>query len=282
MKSIDKTSSKTRLQRYLLPSLTGRGRGVGLLLLLALFCACSTDDEENNNGGGNGNIHNPTYTVTSQSDPPVWQMDWSGDQQRPNWQAPDPSLYANWTLMSVQIEEELEDYVTKDDLMALFVNGELRGCVGPDVIMGTDIVSPTFQIKAFGNETGSEPMTVSLQYYCHKLKQLFTQSAIIENWDESLGYGYDFIPDFTSGSAKYPLVTTVNVDAFLEKADIIPIGGNIIGAFVGDECRGQTVLSELGGTLLVVYGRKAGELVTLKYYDALTEQLFTIQDAVKL
>ena len=275
--------SNSRLQRYFLPALTGGAWGWVFLLAFTL-CACSEDDNENNgNGGGNGgNIHNTAYTVTSLSEPPVWQMDWSGDQQRPNWQEPNPSLYANWTLLNVQIEEELEDNVTKDDLMAIFVGDELRGCARPDIIMGTDMVSPTFQIKAYGNETGSEPINVSLQYYCHKLKQLFTQSATISDWDESLGYDDDFIPAFTSGSAKYPVVTTVNVDAFLEKADIIPIGGNIIGAFVGDECRGQATLSELGGTLLVIYGRKAGELVTLKYYEALTEQLFTIPNAVKL
>jgi len=58
--------------------------------------------------------------------------------------------------------------------------------------------------------------------------------------------------------------------------------GNLLGAFVGDECRGHVTLSELGSTLLVIYGRKAGELVTLKYYEALTEHLFTIPDAVKL
>lgn len=272
--------SNSRQQRYFLPALTGGAWGWVFLLAFTL-CACSKDDD--NNGGGNGGDgQNTAYTVVSQSEAPVWQMDWSGDQERPNWQAPDPALYANWTLMNVQIEEELESYVTKDDLMAIFVNGELRGCVGPDVVMGTDVVSPTFQLKVFGNETGAEPMTVSLQYYCHKLKQLFTQSAIIEDWDESLGYDDDFIPAFTSGSAKYPVVTTVNVDAFLEKADIIPIGGNIIGAFVGDECRGHVTLSELGGTLLFIYGRKAGELVTLKYYEALTEHLFTIPDAVKL
>lgn len=272
--------SNSRQQRYFLPALTGGAWGWVFLLAFTL-CACSEDDNENNgNGGGNGsNIHNTSYTVTSQSEPPVWQMDWSGDQQRPNWQEPNPSLYANWTLLNVQIEEELEDYVTKDDLLALFVGDELRGCIGPEIFMGTDIVNPSFEITAYGNETDADGTNVTLQYYCHKLKQIFTaQATIYFSLDESPGGKVEF----TRGSAKYPVVTTVNVDAFLEKADIIPIGGNIIGAFVGDECRGHVTLSELGSTRLVVYGRNAGESVTLKYYDALTEQLFTIADAIKM
>ena len=249
------------------------------LLASLMIGACSEDDDNNNgNGGGNGNIHNTSYTVTSQSEPPVWQMDWSGDQQRPNWQEPNPSLFAARTLLNVQIEAELEEYVTKDDQMALFVGDELRGCVGPETVLGTDVVFPSFEIKAYGNETGADGTNVTLKYYCHKLTQIFTGKATIYfSLDESPGGEMEF----TKGSAKDPVVTTVNVDAFLEKADIIPIGGNIIGAFVGDECRGQAVLSELGGTRLVIYGRKAGELVTLKYYDALTEQLYTIPDAVK-
>ena len=58
--------------------------------------------------------------------------------------------------------------------------------------------------------------------------------------------------------------------------------GNIIGAFVGEECRGLAKLSATGNTPLVIYGRSAGEWVTLKYYDAAKGILYTIPDAVRI
>ena len=36
------------------------------------------------------------------------------------------------------------------------------------------------------------------------------------------------------------------------------------------------------GTTLVIYGRNAGEPVTLKYYDASAGKLYTNPDAVKM
>ena len=39
---------------------------------------------------------------------------------------------------------------------------------------------------------------------------------------------------------------------------------------------------EGGTTQLTIYGRSAGESVTLKYYDAAKQILYTIPDAVKM
>ena len=94
------------LQEYILPSLTGRGWGrVSLCLLCLLFVACSTDDDNNNDG----------YTVDEISEAPVWQVDWNNDQERPNWTDPNASAYENWTIMMVQIEDELTPFVSEND-----------------------------------------------------------------------------------------------------------------------------------------------------------------------
>ena len=58
--------------------------------------------------------------------------------------------------------------------------------------------------------------------------------------------------------------------------------GNMVGAFVGTECRGTVTLSEYDGASFIICGRAAGESVTIKYYDAATSVLYTIPDAVKL
>jgi hypothetical protein len=51
---------------------------------------------------------------------------------------------------------------------------------------------------------------------------------------------------------------------------------------VGEECRGTVSLASSGSTQLLIFGRNAGESLTLKYYDATAGKLYTIPDAVKL
>ena len=260
-----------------------------LLLASLVWGACTSDDENagegngNGNDNGNGNGQKLTYVTTPQEEPPVWQMDWSYNQEKPRWTKPDESLYETSTPLTVTIEEALQPYVSKDDMMAVFINGELRGlATQPAVIVGDEqATSHLFVMRAYGNETGT--VKISLRYYCKKLNHIFTLSQDLDlTSDESLGTDEDFIPPFTLGSAKYPVTKTVVAEQYLMLADITPIEGNLLGAFVGDECRGHVTLSELGSTRLVIYGRKAGESVTLKYYDAISGLLFTIPDAVKL
>lgn len=245
------------------------------VLLSSLFLgACSSDDD--NNGA--------SYTETEVSEAPVWQIDWTNNQERPNWSEPDGSLYENWTTLMVQIEETLQPYASEDDLLALFVNDELRGLASPAVDVDSDQSgSILFLMKAWGNETGTETVHMSLQYYSQKLKHIFTLSDdIVLNSDETTGIEEDFIPEFTLGSAKYPIVKTVSGESALTKVGLTAAEGNLLGAFVNEECRGTATLSVSGGTPLVIYGRSEGESVTLKYYDAAKGVLYTIPDAVKM
>ena len=248
---------------------------VALLASLVLG-ACSSDDDNDSKSA--------PYTETTVSEAPVWQIDWNYNQECPDWQKPDGSLYQNWTTMMVQIEDALKPYVSEGDLMALFVNGELRGLASPAVAVGGSQTGSTkFLMKAYGNETGTETVNASLQYYSQTLKHLFTLSdRITMDSDESIGIDEDYIPQFTLGSAKYPVLKTVNVEPMLTKAGITPAQGNQVGASVGDECRGTATLTASGITPIVIYGRSEGESLTLKYYDAAKGVLYTIPDAVKL
>ncbi len=250
----------------------------------------NTNGGGNNNGGdngdnGNGGNDTPTaYTQTALSEAPVWQIDWNNDQESPNWTEPDGTFYENWTILRVQIEDELQPYVSADDLMAVFVNGELRGLASPATsLSGEQTGKEKFIIKVWGNETETETVNISLQYYNKKLKHLFTLSDNITlDSDQTTGIDEVYIPQFTYGSPKYPEVKTVSVESLLTKVGITPTQDNMVSAFVGDECRGIATLSAGGNTSLVIYGRKAGESVTLKYYDAADGILYTIADAVKM
>lgn len=248
-----------------------------MLVLLAslVLGACSSNDDDDSKNAG--------YTETALSEVPVWQIDWRNDQARPDWSEPDGSLYENWTILKVQIEEALLPFVSEDDMMALFVNGELRGLASPAVIVGTGTGTGKFLMKAYGNETGQETLHMTLQYYCETLKHIFTLSDDINlDSDETTGIEEAFTPNFTFGSTKYPVVKIVSVEGLLAKVGITPAEAGMVGAFVGEECRGTVALSESGSTSLIIYGRIAGESVMLKYYDAAKGVLYTIADAVKI
>ena len=44
-------------------------------MLATLVCACSSDDDNTN----------VAYTETFVNEAPKWQIDWSNNQERPNW-----------------------------------------------------------------------------------------------------------------------------------------------------------------------------------------------------
>ena len=255
-----------------------------VLLASLVLGACSSDDDNVIDNTGNGNSTQAAYTETAVSEAPVWAIDWTGNQERPNWTEPDASLYENWTILKVQLEDALKPYASDGDLMALFVNGELRGLASPAVNVSTGQTdNGKFLMKAYGNETGTETVNISLQYYSQQLKHIFTLSDNLKlNPDESIGIDEAYIPGFTLGSAKYSVMKTVGVETFLTKVGITPVSGCPSAAFVGEECRGTASLSVSGSTSLLIFGRNAGESVTLKYYDAAAGKLYTIPDAVKM
>lgn len=246
-----------------------------VVLLASLVAgACSCDSDATEKGG---------FSVTRVSEAPVWEVDWTSDQQRPDWTQPDASAYENWTIVMVQIEEALQPYVTDDDLMALFVNGELRGMASPAVAKGDSHAGSTkFVMKVYGNESGNETVNMSLKYYNSRLRHMFTLSDDITlSSDETTGTDEDYIPPFTMGSEKYPMMKTVDVETILTLLGIEPESG-MIAAFVGGECRGVATVELYGSSQLIIHGRTQGEKIMLKYYDEVTKTVFTISDAVKM
>ncbi len=245
-----------------------------LILLAALF-------------GGNCNpVQAAAYTVTPATEAPDWQMDWSYNQSRPNWQAPNATDFSSFLVMFIKIEDVLQPYASKDDLLAIFVDNEMRGLASPAYVVGSDDTPPTtFVIKVFSNEANGDMIEVSMKYYSAKLNHIFT-FEYITFYDENyaIGVNEDFTPPFTLGSPKFPVVNSLDVADIIYSTDIEPYDGDKAAVFVGDECRGVVQLSTLDPqglslyyqlSYLLVYGRKTGETYILKYYSTEDECVYT-------
>lgn len=224
------------------------------------------------------------YTVTPVTTAPDWHVDWNDNQKRPNWQAPDASAYENFTVMFIKIEKALQPYATGDDLLAIFVGDELRGLAKPASVVGNANASAsTFVLKAFSSESNGDEMDVILKYYNAQLKSIFSCSySFIYDENEAIGVTDDFVPAFTLGSPKFPLAKYPNVSATLASAGITPANGDMVGAFVGDECRGVATFPLKGDEPFTVYLREEGETVTLKYYDAAGKRVITLGEGSSL
>ena len=246
---------------------------VTVILLASLTLgACGSDDEQKAEG----------YTVATVSQAPTWQIDWQGNDTRPDWQEPDIQNYENWSIIKVQIEDALIPYTSTDDLMAVFVAGECRAVQGPALVLGSpEQNTTTYLLKAWGNENDGERLVVTLKYYNAQLKQVFARTATMTyRIGRDIGVGTDFIPQLTFGSSKYPVVQTFDATGLMAKASITPAVGDLIAAFVGDECRGVNN-GESDHGQLTIFGRSEGESVTIRYYQAANGNIYTFPDVVK-
>lgn len=246
--------------------------GVAFFILhSSFFISCSSDDDDKPSG----------YTVGTVSQAPAWQVDWSGNDARPDWQEPNPSDFENWTVMLVQLEDALKPYASKDDVMAFFVYDDLRGLAQPAINVSEDETDANhYLMKAFGNETGQELLEVTIKYYCSQLKQTFSRTDYIRyNVGEVYGIDEPLVPQFTLGSSKYPVVTNLVITAAdLPIIDVSFAAGDLLAAFAGDECRGTYTLDDnlLNAPItLPVFGRQEHEAYTLKYYNAASGHIYT-------
>ncbi|MBQ8452201.1 MAG: hypothetical protein IJ546_10495 [Prevotella sp.] len=245
------------------------------ILLAGLFLgACSSDDEK----------ENTSFTVEESEAVPSWQMDWSYNQERPDWQAPQASDYENWAVLLVKMEDALQPYISDDDMMAVFVEGELRSLASPAINLGSEepSYSSYFLLKVYGNETQEKLLDIKLCYYNSRLRHIFTRTAQINYQpDEIYGVDEDIIPQFTLGAEKYPVVINVQVDGIIAKAGLTPAEDDICAAFVGDECLGVASLT-IDNSTMTIFGHQQDEVATLKYYRAEEKKIYTFPDAVKI
>jgi hypothetical protein len=215
----------------------------------------------------------PPYTVSEAEEPPVWLVGCTYGERKPSWEEPEKGSYENWSILYVEIEDSLKPYVSNDDRMAVYVNDELRDVASLAIPLGsTDQVGNSFVLKVWGNESENDPINVTLQYYCSQLKHVFTISEIC-TMGEVRGIDDDYVPAFTQELASYPKEATLDVNSILDGYGIQPAAGDMVGAFVGAECRGVGKMADATFSPLTVHCNQVGESVALRYYNAAKGQV---------
>ena len=266
-----------------------------MMILLAglTLGACSSSDneeeEKKESNGKNGGTPDPTtmYTTTTVDEEPAWAIDWSYNQERPDWKEPEASNYEKWMVMLFKMEDELKPFVDENDLLALFVDDELQGLAKPAIRLDNDSNEPMFLMKVYMQDSDEAMVKLTVSYYSNRLKQIFSRTTqILYQPDVDYGIDEDYVPDFTLGSQKYPVTMSMQLASSpLVSAGIVPTAGDKVAAFVGEECRGiYTIDNQLLGTsaIMTVFGNQAGEEITLRYYAAKTKTIYNFINTVKL
>jgi hypothetical protein len=246
---------------------------------IALMSSCSSSDDEDN-GGTSGS---QTELQVVSSGQPEWHVDLMYNETAPDWKAPDPSQYENWFIMMFRIQNELKSSVSDDDMVAVFIGDELRALSHPARTMdegqsaGNDSIY--YILKVYGNERAEEEVTVTLKLWSAKLHQTFTIRGNCKFIHEAVtGVNSDFLPSLTLGSSKYPVTSLVTVNFSPALYGLEASDGDLLAAFIGDECRGTvpptvSILSS-GQIPLVVFSTKEGETARVLYYNAKSDKVY--------
>ena len=210
---------------------------------------------------------------------PTWFIDWNYTDERPDWQDPDFSKYENWMIVMVKMPEMLIPTISPDDMMAIFINGELRGLSSVATVMNSEdgsgsTESTYFIVKVYSNSTSDETEAFGVKYYSSILHHLF---AVQDNYHfvphGDLGVDEDYVPPLLQGSSKYPVLTRLLVKFVIDQTveePLDPYPTDYIGVFVGDQCRGFTYLGQSlfnGYVPIAVYSKEEGEPMTLRYFS---------------
>lgn len=252
------------------------------LLASLVLGACNSSDDESQ--------AYESYEVTTVSEAPSWQVNWAGDEARPDWKEPSSGNYENWAVILVGIEDALKPFADDGDLMALFVGNELRGLAKPVVSYGE--ANPedkgVFLLKVYANEPDQKQMTMTLRYYSCRLNQIFSLTTDVKfRVGAVLGIDEDFVPQFTLGSSKYPVVVSHPLSDLSTQIEgvLVPAMGDIVALFAGDECRGVYKLEGLllgSKNALNIFARNSNETVTMKYYQRATNKVYTFKNPIKV
>lgn len=137
---------------------------IATLALVAVGCSKSDDDDIGGNGGGNGNGNggeggndDTTLVITP------------GTDERPAWEYPDYDKWEQTMSVKILMQNELEPYMTQNDLLCATMNDEVRGLTPPTIEDEYDSRFFPLTIGADGAEA-----RIFLHYYCDSLHRIFT------------------------------------------------------------------------------------------------------------
>lgn len=262
------------MQKHLLHSLAGSAVVVGLLLSPSLLCGCGDDDDVDSGQA--------TALKEVSVGKPDWNIDMMHNEPTPDWQAPDPSLYENWMIFMVRMQDELKSYISDDDMLALFVGDELRAVNHPAKPADADVAASDdatfFILKVMGNESADQEVEATLKYWSAKLHQTFSIKGKGRFIPENVkGVDTEFLPDIMLGSTKYPVTGWLKMGFVPEDYGIVHSDNDMMAVFIGDECRGITRIYRHGYTdqhRIIVFSKQEGEEARLLYYNAKNDRVY--------
>lgn len=250
---------------------------VSLFCLLLSVCGCSSSGDDpaaelTNQPGGNS-AGGPSTFVAGEK--PVWSVDFSGNEPSPSWVAPNPADYESSMIIMVKLQDELVRYSTDDDRMTVLIDDECRAIPSRRIVYDDGTVY--FVLNIQGNHNDRD-VRFSLCYYCAALHQLFTITGQ-ETFVTELTYGVDedFEPSMLKGCKRYPVQNTLTV-SMPPSAPFTSAEGDIVGVFVGDQCRGVGSV----GKAFTVYRTSAQESLQLRYYSTQQKGTYTQSQAVAI
>jgi len=91
----------------------------------------------------------------------------AGTDVRPSWQDPNYDLFEQVMNVEVQLQDTLNPYVSKNDLLCATIGGEVRAMSAPRQVGDVWVA----QLTVASNNAG---VAVELSYYCDKLHRIFT------------------------------------------------------------------------------------------------------------
>lgn len=259
-------------------------------LTLMWGCSSSHDDEDDNIFGGTGAMDVTNYLIQKVNGDPGWEVDMRSNDDPPSWSEVETKNYEAWAIYMLNIEPELAKYASVDDMMAIFVDGELRGFANPAITPGEDALGDKvyFILKVYGNENETSVMNYDLKYYNCKLRQLFNYPWEFPFESEMIyGVEYDLNVCLIAGSTKYPKVGELCIKFKSSKNGELQLReGDKLAVFVDDECRRVvTVDDEMEDDEEVSFKAflsKDEELATLRYYSSWDDVVLTFKETFKL
>lgn len=258
-----------KLQEYILPSIKGGVWGVGLLLA---FTACSSDNDDPHKD------ERPTFTAAQR---PNWEIDWSSDVARPDWQEPDPTKFECSMDLMATLDDSFLKYSSDNDLLAVFLNDECRG-VSYRNVMKNGGVTYLLHVKGSSEEVG-QPM--ELRYYCDNLHLMSSPTSWRPTFEPNnlMTSAYQWVLRPGDGNTKYPNNTTV----FIEHSNELPFTitpNDLLGVFCGDECLGVAEPEPSASVTwqIEAYSNSTTNHVQFRYYSADKGGVYTFPIAITL
>jgi len=234
-----------------------------LIAVSTILWSCGKSDDDN--GGG---------TTPVKVEEPTWTVDLSGTESAPTtWVTPSSGVYQYSMTAIITLSDFLAGYADSGDQVSAFIGSECRGIAKPQTVNGKTL----FFLYIRGNS--AETQKVSLKYYSAKNKITYTCANVVE-FTQNGTYGQasaPAVPPFEESgkyTASMKAVVTLNTPLPFETRT-----SDLFAVFIGEECRGLGVKSEVGGKTIYTFdilGKSDAEgAVYFKYYSQQTSAIYT-------